>query len=433
MELKTFAELISPDRRSLSFTPLGLSTAGQLLAEDALEYQQQSVAQAELANQVPSSVRASFERLRDLHAYGVLFYDAFTIAESTAWLVLEQALRERFVSFHEGEIVFVNAELNLEETIRVDDFDRVFEEVSYGGKYSKGWKIRLAADGSLMTFRGGLTHLLEWARKERLFRGQRNRRLEKMYPRLRNAVAHPGYRLSMPPESVRAIRDVAELINALWGQRTIGGRLYPAPIQREPMVVAWSPDSAGGTLSTMSASHLVTNPLPDHWSCVVLIAVPSDDLWSFDTSYESTTYPSELLWGPGPSSEAAAWLSSSLPSNDHVDYIDRLFASRTGVNDLPLRPGLALLELQNSGDVEPWELVRADFPADARAHFRHLASGESCGPRQSLPSCPVETVFEGTGSELRELLRGLGELATPRSGAVVHVPSHEELRSMSAD
>jgi hypothetical protein len=237
----------------------------------------------------------------------------------------------------------------------------------------------------------------------------------------------------MPPESARAIRDVAELINALWGQRTIGGRLYPAPIEREPMVVAWTPDSDGGTLSTMPANDLISDPLPHNWTCVVLIAVPSDDLLSFDTSYESTTYPSELLWGPGPSSMAVAWLSNGLPTRDHVDYIDRLFASRTGVNDLPLRPGRALLELQNAADSERWGLVRADFPADARAHFRHLTTGERCGPGHSLPACPVQTVFEGTGIELRDLITGLGERAAPLRPEVVHVPSHQELRSMSTD
>jgi hypothetical protein len=44
----------------------------------------------------------------------------------------------------------------------------------------------------------------------------------------------------MPNHSSQAIRDLAEIINRLWGSRTPGGRLYPAPIKREALVIGWS-------------------------------------------------------------------------------------------------------------------------------------------------------------------------------------------------
>jgi hypothetical protein len=80
MEIRSFADLITPDERTLRFTPLGLSTAGTLKPEAAAEFQQLTIASADLIEAVPDSVRQSFERLRTCHSYGVLWYDAFTVA-----------------------------------------------------------------------------------------------------------------------------------------------------------------------------------------------------------------------------------------------------------------------------------------------------------------------------------------------------------------
>ncbi len=42
-----------------------------------------------------------FERVRLLHAYGVLSYELFTAAEDLAHLVIGQAQRDRFIEFYE--------------------------------------------------------------------------------------------------------------------------------------------------------------------------------------------------------------------------------------------------------------------------------------------------------------------------------------------
>lgn len=96
-QIKTLAELTTPDDRSLRFTPLGLSMGGPLKPEYAAEFQQQVLASCELNSNVPEDVRKSFERLRTLHSYGILCYEAFTVADELAWLLMEQAFRERFV------------------------------------------------------------------------------------------------------------------------------------------------------------------------------------------------------------------------------------------------------------------------------------------------------------------------------------------------
>jgi hypothetical protein len=91
MKIKTLAELATPDSRSLRFTPNGISMNGTLKPEDAAELQQRAVAHCDLNPDVPAETQMSFERLRTLHAYGVLYYETFTVAHDLAWLVLEQA------------------------------------------------------------------------------------------------------------------------------------------------------------------------------------------------------------------------------------------------------------------------------------------------------------------------------------------------------
>jgi hypothetical protein len=55
MDIRTFAELTTPDERSLRFTPLGLATGGMLSPENAAEFQQRSIATADLVPVVPES------------------------------------------------------------------------------------------------------------------------------------------------------------------------------------------------------------------------------------------------------------------------------------------------------------------------------------------------------------------------------------------
>src|SRR5205807_911593 len=94
-----------------------------------------------------------------------------------------------------------------------------------------------------------LTDLLSWAREERLLHGQRNRWLENVFVDLRNEVAHPSDdHLVSPVESARAIRDLAEIINRLWGGLTPGGRLYPSAARREVMAVGWAADARSSIL-----------------------------------------------------------------------------------------------------------------------------------------------------------------------------------------
>jgi|SRR5665213_3793979 len=104
-KIKSLEELTTADERSLRFTPWGFSTAGKLDPKIAANYLQEMISHCEMVDEVPDNIRNSFERLRMLHSYGILTYEAFTIAEDLAWLLLEQALRERFITFYDSRLV----------------------------------------------------------------------------------------------------------------------------------------------------------------------------------------------------------------------------------------------------------------------------------------------------------------------------------------
>jgi hypothetical protein len=425
MKIQTLAELAAPDDRSLRFTPLGLSTGGRLKPQYAAEFQQKVIAGAELTAAVPEGTRNAFERLRTLHSYGVLCYEAFTISRDLASLVMEQAFRERFVSYFDGQIPLVRRVDGTKATVTVESFDGVYEAVARGGKYAKGgWMLELRSSRELMEFRASLTDLQEWARREGLLYGERNKRWEWVSRRIRNFVAHPGYHLTGPPDSASAIHDLAEIINRLWGMSTAGGRLYPAPVQRSAQVVGWSIDNSGRpSLTLLRSEQLEPFDHEGDWTFLVIRGVDGDEgLWDFDAQFERTNLPAEFLWGPGDKAAALSWLKGNAPDIDEVEYLDRLFALQ--VNDdkvyLPRRPevALALPTYRQAGE---WRLLRADFPNDALAHLRHIKDGRSC-TMQPPEGCPVEELFVGDWRSMAAVLASHYRIASRVALVSVRVP-----------
>jgi hypothetical protein len=432
MKIRTFAELCTANEQTLRFTPLGLATGGKLSPEAAAEFQQRSIASADLVDVVPDSTRQSFERLRTLHSYGVLCYDAFTVAGDLSWVVLEQALRERFIALYAGGIPLV-ANDGSEDTFTTTDFSAIGDAFRRGGSHSRRWKLKLRSALDPIPMPTTLRPLLAWARRERLLEGQRNRRVEaELFHRMRNRFAHGSdYRLGMPPDSARMICDLAEIINRLWGESTIGGRLYPAPLPREIVVVAWSPGWGEGTLGS-SIAIMRPEQLADFvedagdWTCIVLRAVPEDDLTNFDARYERTAYPADLLWGPGSRLEAMEWAKRDEPLPDTTTHLDRLLAIRRdqGKVFLPCRPEM-FLNLPADGRGGAWDVVRADFPNDALAHVRH---GDSVLCREdSFGGCPVEDITHGSWEETSATVRSLCPGIRHATFSDVHVPGHGSL------
>jgi hypothetical protein len=415
---------------------------GELKPEYAAEFQQQTIADCDLVSEVPEGTRNSFERLRTLHSYGILFYEAFTLAGDLAWPLLEQALRERFVAFYEGNIPLVNAKGNDERPLNAPNFTVVDQAFRRRGSHKKGKWLLPISSGEPMEFQGSMSQLLKWARKEHLLDGQRNKRLEPGYVAMRNAVAHPNDHLSMPPDSARTIRDLAEIINRLWGHPTPGGRLYPAPLERQILIVAWTEAAQGPMCMILRDYQLATFTEPGAWQCIIIRAVFDDEedegVWEYDAQYERNCFPAELLWGPGSREDALTWISKNQPQVDTVSYLDRLFAVRIadGRASLARRPEVALA-LPPDKRTGEWLLMRADFPNDAFVHGRHIKNGVVCGDHNPkvqelqpgltvtsppIQACAVELVFDGNWEDMMYVLSNRFNITEPAPLSTVRVP-----------
>lgn len=372
VRIKTFDELASPDRLTLRFAPIGLATGGALTPADAAEFQQEVIASCDLAENVADSTKQSFERLRELHAYGVLFYDAFTIAGDLTSMVAELALRERFIEFYGGDIPFRDQKTGAALRLLATNFGEVDRAFRKGGTHRKGnWAVRISDDAEL-EFRGSMTDLLAWARAAGLLPGQRSRPRDALLVDMRNSVAHPDFHRYGPVESALAIRDLAELINQLWGCPTQSGRLFPADRERSAIVIAW----CSTTLTIIRPDQLIELEDPEVWTCVVIQAVPDDPhIWDFDARIERTHFPAELLAGPRTVAQTLDWIGTTDLASDVIGHLDRLFVVQIDGSSVrgPWRPEVAL-GLTPREEVGRWLLLRADHPADAYAYGRWVAA-----------------------------------------------------------
>jgi hypothetical protein len=411
---KSLDELREVDERTLHFTPMGLGVG--MHPDDAAEFQQRVVAQFELAPAVADGTRKSFDDLRTIFAYGVLCYEIYTLVHDHALLVIEQALRDRFIEFHRGTTMFVDQK-RTKHPVAADRYEQVHKFATTHPK----WRL-LVGDGQSIRFNGTLSGLRTWARKVGLLRGQRNRGIERALSNLRNFVAHPiGYHLTSPVEAARTLSDLTEIINHLWGYPTPGGRLYPAPIKHEVIVTAWN--TAGTMLNTTLTSELADAVDPDDqpWQCIILRAVfrphehfADPGLRSFDARFEVTQYPADLLWGPGSITNAAAWYTLQQLEPDECDYLDRTFVVRRDGNELylPMRLSVAAAVPldERSGT---WYMIKADHPNDAYHHVRNLVTGVTCTNNGECPQCHAETVGTGTHHDVLTFFGRHGQAVPP--------------------
>ena len=124
MIIKSLAELAEPDEASLAIRPLDIDPAR--VAEGVAEFRQELVAGFELVGEVPESTRLSYDRVRTIYAYGVLCYDLYTVAGNQALLVVEQALRERFLPFYGGTVTFIDG-ADREHQVTPERFSQLFD------------------------------------------------------------------------------------------------------------------------------------------------------------------------------------------------------------------------------------------------------------------------------------------------------------------
>ena len=142
MIVRTFAELQQPDEATLLFSPAGLG--GRMRPEDAAEFQQRLIGQYALSSQVPEGTRKSFERVQNLYSYGVLCYDFFTVAGDYARLVVEQALRDRFLPFYGGTVTFVDQQ-GKKQVVEAAGFDALYRAIRKDDGRPRGWNLELTS------------------------------------------------------------------------------------------------------------------------------------------------------------------------------------------------------------------------------------------------------------------------------------------------
>ncbi|MFJ7057778.1 hypothetical protein ACIQVA_08485 [Streptomyces microflavus] len=366
MEIQTLEELRTADDLSLAFNPYGLG--GRMRPEDAAEFQQQ-IADCDLAEGVAAGTRDSFEPLRTVFAYGVLCYDVYTMVGDQALLIYEQALRDRFMEWCAGTVTF-----RLPRAPDVSYTVTSYDDVKKRADRMTRQRAKLVVADQAIEFNGMLHGLRLCARTAGLLRGRRSRAVEDALAKLRNYVAHPsGHQVDTPVGAARTVRDLAELINQLWGQATSDGRLYPAPLRREIVMLSWN--GSGRTRMEPASALTVPDPVEDQesddeYQHVVVRAIPfipgsrwNDAHWAeYDSRYEATRFPTEYLRGPGTREEARAWLEQERPDGDSVDFTDRVFLVQDHGRLLPpMRPAVAA-GLPDDERAGVWHTVRADFP-----------------------------------------------------------------------
>lgn len=406
MEAITFEELITSDDRSLRFTPLGFSTGGVMTPEHCVEHHQATIQDANLTAEVPEPIRRNFERFRAVHTYGVLLYDLFTVVDDFCVFVLEQALGHRLLEHFGGQLPLTNAHGDV-HPLKIHWFDEIHEAMyEKGGSHFRGrWFLPINGGRDSFHFTGSFRNLFKWARAEGFLRGQGNRQVERALLDRRNRAAHPtGHHLVGPVNSAPTIRDIAEIINHLWGTTTENGRLYPSPRKRDILAICWNqPEMSWSTMLAHNLSH------KDEEGATYLLVrgvLQDEHLLDFATDFETTMFPTELLWGPSALSDAIDWLEKEDPEPDVKDHLDRpfLIEVKDGVPQRPRRPEVAASLLGESESESEWYLVLADYPQNAFHHVRTMTSTLEHREKVCF-ECNTTTVTVGNLVEVMEKLQ----------------------------
>ena len=202
----------------------------------------------------------------------------------------------------------------------------------------------------------------------------------------------------MPVDSARTLRDVAETINKLWGHDTPGGRLFPAPVARQPRVAAVAPDGEGGC-------EMRLEQVPEADECeraynyAVFLAVEDDRLiapgrggigFTHQPGFQTTRFPCEMIWQGGWEELTQAIERGTFSGlDDTADHLDRLFLIRVGQGQIDLARSPADVLALDEQPRGQWYAVTADAPLDAWVHVRDHEP-DVAGGRDSCPECCVQ-------------------------------------------
>lgn len=244
------------DARVRHFGPRGLMLDGTLSDGDAIAFVSELIAAVRSPADAPQAVRDHLDALCELHRHGAFMYGFFAFVVTQAQLGLELVLGTLFVQFYPDGVPLVERSSGNVQLVIIDSF----EELQH-----RRWK-RYGLQGH-PRFRGTLGGLLDWsletgalrpwldrlwarhgasashyeatrAEKDRLpdewltmssdqreqwfqteFRGRWEREHLANENGLRNGLAHrTSSFVTSPIASAEAVRSLAELVDALWGE-----------------------------------------------------------------------------------------------------------------------------------------------------------------------------------------------------------------------
>jgi hypothetical protein len=186
---RSLAELAEVDPTTARFSPAGLLTEHRMKPEASAEYVQAMIADARLATEVPGDIRTAFERLRDLHTYGLFVYGFFTIADAAAWMFIETAVGARFVDWYSNRVPLIRG---TERTaLEAPAFRSVAEALGPRGSHPwrAGWRLEGHAkhEGGRF-FDASYASLMRWARREGLLHRWLETRWDAHAESIQNAV-----------------------------------------------------------------------------------------------------------------------------------------------------------------------------------------------------------------------------------------------------
>lgn len=378
MEIKTLDELTKPDDFVLHYTPLGLALDHRLTPDASLRYIQSMVADCDLCQEVPEHIRQHFETCRKLHVYGYFAPEFFTAAAERVYMTLESGLGVKFLEHFPDGVPLVKAETNERRVLHPRHFWEFHDE------FRKNWRKRWRVEG-YPAFDGGMRSLIAWARVSGLLYGQFNQVVEDAILNLRHMGAHPHAASRLGPgDSADAIRDVAEIINHLWGRDTPGGRLYPTPLEMGVFAVQW--ESSGGRRVTTPERLETLSPADrsGDWFLVEAAVRDYESLLSWTPDFESTAYPTAKVWGPGTWEDAvSAGMqyrdSGRTPSSP--EWRNRVFLVRAHDDGFQgCRSPDQFRRLAPEEHDRPntcWWIVRADHPRDVYWYMQAQVSAAS--------------------------------------------------------
>jgi hypothetical protein len=366
-------QLREADEATLRFNAWGFGS--RLEPEESAVYLTELLSNATLADVVPEDVRLSYERVCKVFIHGLFDYDLFSAAYSLGHLVLEGALRTRFITYYPNGIPILRD--GAPEQLNARTFAEYYDWLAANrGRH----KLKLDTDPP-EPLPAGYRHLYGWAQRRGLLIGQRNVGLFGSIVTVRNYLAHPeGHPVSMPPSVIRFLSDLAEIVNRLWGLDTEGGRLFPGPVSRWARAAAVAPDGQA-SLVFSSLSQVRLDAHREGWRFCVYLASRDEELvtvggphgtgigFAHVPGYQTTRYPTELLWGPGSGDDLVADLGTFSDEHavDQVEFLDRTFYIReTKAGGLAYPRGRHDVLAAELGDASAdWFVVRADFPMDA--------------------------------------------------------------------